>query len=464
MKNYRSILLGLSFFLYSTLAFAVQPSGFNLPEYQKFKLKNGLTVFLMEQHEVPLINISGKFMAGAIKDGNKNGLASMTADALMFGTKTMTKEQIEAELDFVGAELYTYAGSEFASIYSSFAKKDQDKILNIISDVLSNPVFIEEEFEKAKKRKLVSLAQNKEVPRAVIGNYFNKFIYGSHPYANPVSGTVKGIESIAIEDIASFYNSNYNTSNSSIAIVGDFDSEEMKSKIMKIFGSWKTEKPEKNKLSVPSLDFPESQVLFVNKPDARITTYMIGSKGVARNNKDLVGINVINTILGGRFTSWLNNELRVNHGLTYGASSRFNTKLKGGIFTISTFTANATTIEALDRTLNMVDSLHTYGINEKTLESAKNYVKGGFPTRYETSGSLAQLLTDMFVYDFDESYINEFSKTVDELDTKKAAELVKKYFPKDKLQFVMIGKSEEFKDLLGKYGKIKIKELADEGF
>ena len=463
MKKFRSIIIAILFLLLANITFS-QKSNFRLPDHQKFKLKNGLTIYLMEQHEVPLINISGKFMAGAIMDGEKSGLASMTADALMFGTKTMTKEEIEEELDYVGAELYSYAGSEFSSIYSSFAAKDQDKVLKIISDIIINPVFNEEEFEKAKNRKLISLAQNKEVPRAVIGNYFNKFMYGSHPYANPVSGTRVGVESIQVNDVKEFYNSQYCAANSAIAIVGDFNAKEMKSKITQIFGNWKSNKPANFSLNVPSIDFKESRVLFVNKSDSRITTYMIGSKGVARNNKDLVGIEVINTILGGRFTSWLNNELRVNHGLTYGASSRFNMNKMGGTFAISTFTANATTIEAVDRTINVIDSLYNYGINEQTLESAKNYVKGGFPTDYETSGSLAQLLTNMFIYDFDESYINNFSKTVDELDTKKAADLVKKYFPKDKLQFVLIGKADEFKDQVSKYGKISTKELISEGY
>jgi predicted Zn-dependent peptidase len=194
---------------------------------------------------------------------------------------------------------------------------------------------------------------------------------------------------------------------------------------------------------------------------------MIGGPGVPRNNPDYVAMEVVNTVFGGRFTSWLNDELRVNTGLTYGAGSSFNRLKNGGSFAISTFTATKNTDAAIDKTLDVLNRLHATGIDEKTLTSAKNYVKGGFPPRFETSGQLAGLLTQMFWYGFDESFINNFQKNVDALTVGKAKEIVATYFPKNALQFVLIGKSENIKKIAAKYGpvtEIQLKSQAVKSF
>ena len=171
----------------------------------------------------------------------------------------------------------------------------------------------------------------------------------------------------------------------------------------------------------------------------------------------------MNTVLGGRFTSWLNDELRVNTGLTYGANSGFTPLKNGGTFRISTFTATKNTEAAIDKALEVFDRLHKTGIDEKALTSAKNYVKGQFPPNYETSGQLAGLLTTMFWYGFDESFINNFQKNVDELTVDKAKQIIAQYFPKNNLQFILVGKGEAIGKIAEKYGKVTEVNIKDEG-
>ncbi|MCP4216591.1 MAG: insulinase family protein, partial [bacterium] len=156
--------------------------------------------------------------------------------------------------------------------------------------------------------------------------------------------------------------------------------------------------------------------------------------------------------------------LRVNAGLTYGARSRFSNYKDGGTFLMASFTATATTYQAIDLALECLMKLHNQGVDAKTLESAKNYVKGQYPPRYERASALANLLTDMFTYGFDESFINDFQKNVDMMTVDKAKEIIKKYFPKDNLQFVMIGKASEIKKKAKKYGEVTIKEIKSDGF
>ena len=442
----------------------VAQEDFKLPEYTKIQLKNGLTIYLMERHEVPLIQFTAVFPAGAVNDTKeKSGLAAVTADALVLGSKNYTKSQIEENTEFLGANISSGAGKESAYLVSSFMKKDQKVVMDILKDVLLNPTFPSDEVEKMVSRKIAEMDQMKESPRSVLSNYYNKFVFGEHPYGNPEEGTKASLQQIQNKDLINFYKEQYNPSKSAIAIVGDFNTKAMKVEVEKLFGAWKSSAKTGNMLpDLPVID--KARVLLVNKEDARETTFYIGGPGISRNNPDFVGIRVINTILGGRFTSWLNDELRVNSGLTYGARSSFTPYKLGGTFVISTFTANENTEKTIDLALETYKKLHTKGLDEEILTSAKNYVKGQFPPDYETNSALSILLTDMYIYDFDESYINTFTKQVDALNTQKAAELIQKYFPKDNFQFVLIGKASEIGELAKKYGEVQQLEITDDGF
>ncbi len=439
---------------------------FKLPDYEKFTLDNGLTVYLMEQHEVPMIYVSVLTPGGAIHDGTLSGLAFLTAEGLLFGTRNYTKAQIEEEMDFLGATLEARAGLETAGIKASFAVKDQDQVFPILKEVITAPTFDAQEFEKRKKRLLVELAQAKESPKQVIRNYYYRFLFGSHPYGNPVQGTPQGVESVQVQDLEAFYAAAYQPAGSAIAVVGDFDTETMRQVVTDLLGDWKASA---DPIKTPDLTrgiprHRKSRVLLVDKDDALETTFIIGARGIARNNPDYIPLQVVNTILGGRFTSWLNSELRIKRGLTYGAYSGFVTNRVAGAFLVSSFTRTKTTYEAIDLALEVLDRLHTQGIDAETLESAKNYIKGQYPPRYETPGQLAGLLTSMFFYGYDESFINGFQETVDGMTVEKANAIIKKYFPKKGWQFVLIGKASEIGSRAGKYGKVIRKTITDEGY
>ena len=455
----QKLILCLLIFVSSNLS----AQGFKLPNYTTFKLPSGLTVSLMEQHDVPIISVSVILPAGAIYDYDKAGLASLTALSLKHGTKNFPKTKLDEELDFLGANVDTYATKEFAGLSSNFASKDKSKVLNIIKEIILNPVFDAAEFEKEKSRLLVSLGQQKESPKSVIGSYFDALLYGNHVYANVKNGNKSTVGKLTVNDVKDFYKTNYKPNEAAISIVGDFNANEMKATLSKLFSGWEKSAAKTDNLASKQINLPtENRVLLVNKGDAKETTFYIGSPGVSRNNPDYVAIEVVNTLFGGRFTSMLNDELRVNSGLTYGAGSRFNNLKNGGSFYISTFTASKTTEPAIDKALEVLKNLHTKGIDATALSSAKNYVKGQFPPDYETTEQLAGLLSQMFWYNFDKSFIDNFEKEVDSLDLAKANQIIAKYFPKDKLQFVLIGKSEEIKKIAEKYGKVTEVQIADD--
>lgn len=437
---------------------------FKLPGYEKFVMKNGLTVYLMEQHEVPLVSVSLVVPAGAVKDGKQYGLASLTADALMFGTKNYTKNQLQDKLDFLGTSLRTYAGQDTAGISASFVKKDLPVVMSLIKEIVAAPVFDEKEIEKRKKRLVMELKQAREIPNRVQFAYYNKFIFGDHAYGNPVRGLQSTVESITRADIQAFYKANYMPMESAVALVGDFDTPQMKKTLVKLFKDWKVKGKSTPAAKQPLPAFTKNRVLLVNKDDATETQFLIGGLGIAYDNPDYVPIRVINTILGGRFTSWLNGELRVKAGLTYGAQSHFVTYKDTGVFMAASYTRTAKTGQALELALKVLNRLHTEGVDKETLESAKNYVKGQYPPRFERSSRLAALLTDMYVHGLDESFINDFQSKVDAMTVERAKEIIKKYFPIENLQMVLIGKAEAIREIAKKYGDLTEKQIKEDTF
>lgn len=433
----------------------VMAQSYQLPEYTTFTLPNGLVVNLMEQHEVPIIAANVILPAGAIYDGDNSGMASLTADALMLGTKKYTKTELDEALDFVGANIYTGAQKEYATLNAKFAAKDQDLVLDIIKELLLYPTFDAAEFEKEKNRTLIALERQNESPRSIIQSYFDVLLYGNHVYGNILQGTLPSVGALKTTDLMEFYKTNYSPDGSALSIVGNFSSKDMKQRITTLFAEWKKSPSSRVTTTTPATAIPtETRILLVNKEDANETTFYIGAPGMSRNNPELVDISIINTLFGGRFTSMLNDELRVNSGLTYGASSRFDPLRHGGSFVISTFTAKETTEAAIDMALEVLNKLHREGLDAQALASAKNYVKGQFPPKYETVTQLAGLLGEMFWYDFDKSYINTFQKKVDALDLRKANDIIDRFFPKENLQIVLIGKASEIRDVAGKYGKV----------
>lgn len=422
-----------------------------LPPFKKIKLPNGLTVMLMEQHEVPIISFNFVIRAGAVADpAGKEGLAALTAGLLRKGTRSRSANQIAAELDFIGGTLNTSATYDDSNGAAEFVKKDINKGLDLFGDVLLNATFPQDEVVKLLKQRADAIKAAKDEPQAVIGNYFSAYLYGNHPYARPVGGDERTLAAITRDDVVKFYQTYYTAPNAILAVVGDFNTAEMQQALTDKFGSWsgKATAPASAPEAPP---FMGKKLLLIDKPDATQTFYQIGNVGISRTNPDRVYIQVINTLFGGRFTSMLNSALRIQSGLTYGARSAFNQLRAPGPFIIYTYTPNATTEKAIDMTLDVLRRLHDKGITEEELKSAKSYMKGQFPPTIETSDQLAALLAQLEFYGLDESDVNNYYAKIDSMTMQDAQRVIKQYFPADNLVFVLIGKAGDIQSVVKKY-------------
>jgi DNA-directed RNA polymerase len=433
-----------------------------LPAYERLQLDNGLTLYLMPQHEVPLVSVEVLINAGAVLD-QQGGEAYLTAQSLLLGAADKSKQQIEQQTDFIGASLTTGNGKEASYLSMNFMQKDTGAMLDILAAVLMQPAFDPDEFAKLHPRLVAQQQQAKESPRNVISRYFDSLLYGSHPYAKPTTGTEQSLAALTLVDVKAFYQRYYQPNNIAIAVAGDVDVSQLKQQLSGRFGSWQGQSVSKPKLA--GVNKPvKARVLLVDKPDATETTLMFGGVGVSQNNPDYVGLEVINTILGGRFTSWLNDELRVNSGLTYGAGSGFSSLGSAGGFQISTFTKTETTRETIELALATYSRLWQQGIDQATLDSAKAYVKGQFPPDYETNDQLTDFLARMHLYQLENTFINDFEQRVNSLTLADTQNLIQQYFPQQQLQFVLIGKASELDELAQSLGEVSTVSINDNGF
>ncbi|TFW15518.1 M16 family metallopeptidase [Duganella callida] len=437
---------------------------FRLPEFDTITLQNGLTVYLMERHDVPLISVRAVVKAGAVNDGGQPGLSNLTGDGLLLGTKAHDKTAIDNAFDYRGARLAGGAGTEASTVQANFARADSAVLLPLFAEIVQQPSFDEAELTKLRDRKVNGLKQAKEAPRNVVQNYYRAMLFGDSPYGIPPGGTVSSVGALKRDDVQGYYQRYYRPDNAAIIVVGDFQKTDMRQQIESLFGAWKASGPAPAAQDNGKVKADKARVWLVNKPDAIETTFLIGGAGIARNDPDYVPLQVINTVLGGRFTSWLNDELRVNSGLTYGASSQFATLSQTGTFAISSFTALPKTEAALALANKTYQRLWDRGIDKATLESAKAYVKGQFPPRYETGEQLASLLGDMYANQVGRAQIDHFTRDVDSLTPEKAQALIARHYPRDNLQTVLIGKADAIRDIAKTWGDVTELDIAADGF
>jgi zinc protease len=437
----------------------------HLPPHEKVALKNGLTVLLLEKHGVPLVNISAIVKAGAAADpSGQEGLATTVAGLLRKGTKKTSAQQFAANLDFIGGTFEAEAGPDFTVINAEFMTKDLARGLDLFSEALLHPTFPREEAEKFLAQSLDGVKAAKDDPQSVMIPYFSGYLYGTHPYGRPPSGNEVSLKQIRAEAVTKFYETHYSPGNTILAIAGDFHTPEMKAKLEEVFGAW----PSQAVKSVIVPGAPPSKgkrLLLVDKPDASQTYFAIGNTGVAANDPDRVAIRVVNTIFGGRFTSALNEALRVESGYTYGAQSFFDQRKVPGPFVIFSFTKNETTTPAIDLALQVLAKLHKEGVTQEQLKSAKSYIKGQFPPNIETSRQLARTIAVHEFYGLGDDEVDQLEARLDGVTPEMARQVIQKHFPAENLVFVLIGKASAIGPAVQKYATNQDTRLiSDPGF
>jgi zinc protease len=437
----------------------------HLPSHEKAVFKNGLTVLLMEKHGVPIVSFSAIVKTGSAADpAGQEGLASATAELLRKGTGKRTAQQFSADLDFIGGTFEAGAGPDFTTISAEFLTKDLARGLDLFADAVLRPTFPQEETDKLLAQDIDGVKAAKDDPESVVLTYYDGYLLSGHPYGRPGGGDELSLKNIRREAIVKFYETYFAPGNMILSVAGEFNAAEMRKKLEEALGTW----PAK---IVPALPIPAAapakgrRLLLVDKPDATQTYFAIGNVGTAANNPDRVAIRVVNTLFGGRFTSMLNEALRVESGLSYDAGSFFDSRKTPGPFAIYSFTKNESTVQALDLALQTLGKLHKDGVTEEQLKSAKSYMKGQFPPTIETSGQLARRIAVNEFYGFDDNEVNQLDARIDAVTPEIAKQVIQKHFPKENLVFVLIGKASAIGPAVQKYAeKQDARTISEPGF
>ncbi|HXM94036.1 MAG TPA: pitrilysin family protein [Candidatus Dormibacteraeota bacterium] len=456
-----------SAFLIAVLFFseALAAQSIHIPAHEKVVFTNGLTVLLMEKHGVPIVSLAAIVKAGgAANPVRQEGLASVTAGLLRKGTKKRTAQQFAEELDYIGASFDAGVGADFTSVSSEFLNKDLSRGLDLFADALLHPEFPQGETDKLLAQDLDAVKAAKDEPQAVLGIYYSGYLYSGHPYGRPEDGDEVSLKRIRRDAIVKFYETYYAPGNTILAVAGEFNAAEMKKKLEETLGAWPAKvAPE---VTIPGVTpAKEKRLLLIDKPDATQTYFAIGNVGTSAVDPDRVAIRLVNTVFGGRFTSLLNEALRIESGLSYGARSSFDSRKAPGPFGIYSFTKTESTTQAIDLALQVLQKLHKDGITPEQLASAKSYIKGQFPPTIETSMQLAQRIAANDFYGLDDSEVNELEARIDAVTPELARQVIQKHFPSENLVFVLIGKAAAVGPAVHKYAaKQDARPISEPGF
>lgn len=437
-----------------------------LPAPQKIVLKNGLTVYHLRNADVPLVSLR-MFVGGAgsaAEPASAEGVAGLTAALLMKGTSKMGADAIAEALDFMGANFGIGASEEYAQVYGDSLAQHFPRLLEIAAAVLSDPAFAGDEFEKERSLRIDGLKAAKDNPGAAVRYYFQKAYFGSHPMGRLASGTETSLGRIAVQSVKDFYQKSYRPDRAIAAVVGDIDAAALKALLEKTLGRLANPAGPASAAAVPALPRPQGRTLvLIDKPDATQAYFSLGAPGYAMGDKITAAASAMNTLFGGRFTSWLNTELRIKRGLTYGVSSGARSWAVGGITTIGSYTKNDKIGEMLDIVFDLLKKAEG-GFGAEETESARNYILGQFPPTLETNASKAGAYVRLGFYKrgFDEydRYLDEIGKLTPAALQAAAATVL----PRQDFVLVVVGKASEIRPLLAKYGTWQEKKITDPDF
>ncbi|MCC6413541.1 MAG: insulinase family protein [Saprospiraceae bacterium] len=417
---------------------------------ETFQLENGLTVIVVENHKLPRVSYRIFVDSDPVMEKEAAGYVSMMGDLLTKGTTTRTKSKIDEEVDFIGASLYSDAnGLSGASL-----SKHTDKLLEVMSDVLLNPVFPEEELEKAKRRSESDLASQKDDANAIAGNVANILRYGKgHPYGEVM--TEATLEKINLDQIRKHYQTYFKPNISYLVVTGDITRAKAETQAKKYFGKWtRGEVPEHN-YTLPRA--PEkTQVDFVNKPGAVQSvvniTYPVE---LAPGTPDVIRSRLMNAVLGGYFNSRININLRENKAYTYGARSALSPDELVGSFNATASVRNAVTDSSIIEFMKELSRMRIEKVPQSELQVVKNVLSGQFSQSLEEPGTVANFALNTARFKLPADYYEKYLETLQSVTAEEVLSMAKKYIRPDNAHILVVGNKEEVAD--------KIKVFSPEG-
>lgn len=394
------------------------PKPVNFPEVPSFQLSNGLSVYLIENHEVPLVSAELVIRCGTMDD---RYLASFTASMLGEGTRSRTKAKLDEAIEFVGGSLGASAGLHVSTVNARSLKQDLKLAMLLMADEVQNPVFPPAALGKLKQNAKASLRISRSQADMLADTLFEDVIYpNGHPYGRPLA-TDAEINAITLEDIRGFHDTFYRANNGFLLLSGDITPGEAKPLVERAFGSW----PAAELSSLPPnplnpftrYELPRDlRVHLVDRPDSTQATIRVGNLALPRNHEDWAALQVANEILGGGPNARLLQDIREERSLTYAIYSHVSRGQAPGVFVIETETRTPTAGEMLAAIFEHIGRLRTEDMPRQEFEAVVRKIVGAFPVEVETADQVVDRVREQLVYGLPKTYWNNYRAEITQVE------------------------------------------------
>lgn len=422
----------------------------NIPDAQTFTLKNGLKVFVVPNNKLPLVAFNLIVDRDPILEKENAGYISVAGQLMRTGTTTRTKDQIDNEIDLIGATL----NASSSSIYASSLKKNVPKLLELMSDITINAKFKQDELDKILQRTKSGLAARKENPDQISQVVRKKVYYGEgHPYSE--SETESSVKNITLELCQNYYNNFFRPNISYLAVVGDITVKEAQELVEKYFSKWEAKDVPKFSFNQPTAPIV-SKISLVDRPNSVQSTIVVGHPiNLPRNSPDVLKASVTNTILGGGVFRLFEN-LREKHGYTYGAYSMLGTDELVGHFSVFTSTRNEVTDSAVGQILFEMKRIRNEAVPEDELQKAINYMSGSFALSLENPQTIANFAVNIDRYKLPKNFYKDYLKNISVITSEDVKAAAAKFIRPDNSHIIVVGKAAEIADKLKRFSVTKI--------
>jgi len=435
-------------------------SALHLPVPEKFKLSNGLTVLFNERPGLPLVAANLVLHAGsAANPSDRPGLASMTARMLQQGTATRSALQIADRAADLGATLNSGAGADTTGVSTRALTRNFPEALELLADVALHPTLPQSEIERVRSERLTGIVQEKDDPFSLATRVLDLALYGpKHKYGYPDSGTTESIKAITRNDLENFWKQNYYPDDAALIVAGNIKLSVLKPLLEKQFSAWKAGKPAATAMTSP--DTTDAKLILVDRPGAPQTTLVCFSMGLARSTPDYAPVEVMNTDLGGLFSSRINMNLREAHGYTYGAFSFFQYHRTPGPFVAGSDVRTDVTAPATTEFFNELRKMRDTQMNADEMKLAKDSITRSMPGRFERGTDAVATFAELFTYDLPLDYFSKLPEHINAVTPEQAQSVAQKYILPDKIIVLAVGDRAKIEADMKKLnlGKVEVRD------
>jgi zinc protease len=420
-----------------TLVFLSATPSMTAPLASRTVLDNGAVLLVAERPSIPMVVVNVMVKTGAVADPvGKEGLANLTAELLMRGTKKHSAQALAEELDFLGASLETDADYEATTVSLTTLTKNLDQAMSLFAEVLLTPTFPQGELEQKKKEIEGGLKSREEQPGWVAQRTFLADLYPRHPYGRQVEGQPATLAALTQTDVKKLHQTYYRPNNAIIAFTGDVTQSQVSSLLEKHLSEWK-------QAAIPEMTWPENAQLNATRVtiDKKVSqaNIMLGHYGIARSNPDYYALLIMNYILGARGTeSRLMKRIREELGLVYYIGSNFSPRKHAGPFYIALQTKNESATQAIEESLQVLRQLIAQGLTQEELDAAKAYLINSFPLRLASNRDVASILPILEFYELGLDYPDRYADLIGQVTLEKIQSVAKTYLHPDQLLQVVV--------------------------